>query len=54
MILSCLAKDPAQRPQTAGELSRRLADLEGAERWDAAAAQAWWDAHLPAGAGSPA
>ena len=43
MILSCLAKDPAQRPQTAAELSRRLADVEGAERWSTATARIWWD-----------
>ena len=54
VILACLAKDPAQRPQTATELSRRLADVEGAERWSAATARTWWDAHLPVSAGSPA
>jgi hypothetical protein len=41
-------------PQTAGELSRRLADVEGAERWSTATARVWWDTHLPVGAGSPA
>jgi serine/threonine-protein kinase len=54
VILSCLAKEPAQRPQSAGELSRRLAEIEGAERWNAATARAWWDAHMPVSAGSPA
>ena len=38
----------------APELSRRLADLEGAPRWNTAAARAWWDAYLPAGPGVPA
>jgi eukaryotic-like serine/threonine-protein kinase len=54
MVLSCLAKDPAQRPQTPAELSRRLAEVAGAERWNVATARAWWDAHLPATPVSPA
>ena len=54
VILACLAKDPAQRPQTATELSRRLADMAGAERWNVATARTWWNAHLPVSAGSPA
>ena len=54
VILACLAKDPAQRPQTAGELSRRLTAVEGSERWSTATARVWWDTHLPLGAGSPA
>jgi eukaryotic-like serine/threonine-protein kinase len=54
VILSCLAKNRAQRPQSARELSRRLAKVEGAERWNAAAARAWWDMNLPVSAGHPA
>jgi hypothetical protein len=33
LVLSCLAKDPAARPQTARELSRRLASVKGANDW---------------------
>jgi hypothetical protein len=54
VILTCLAKDPAQRPQTAAELSRRLVTVAGSERWNVATARAWWDAHLPVSAESPA
>jgi len=54
VILACLAKDPAQRPQSARELSRRLAEMEGGDRWSAATARAWWDANMPVSAGSPA
>ena len=48
VILRCLAKDRSQRPQSAGELSRRLSAVAGAERWNAARARTWWDEHLPA------
>jgi hypothetical protein len=30
LVLSCLLKDPAKRPQSARELSRRLGAIEGA------------------------
>jgi serine/threonine-protein kinase len=33
LVLSCLAKDPAARPQTARELAGRLASVEGANDW---------------------
>jgi serine/threonine-protein kinase len=46
--MSCLAKDPADRPQTAKELSHRLAAIEGQNRWTEDHARAWWAAHHPA------
>jgi serine/threonine-protein kinase len=47
LVLSCLAKDPADRPQ-AKELSRQLAGLEGANAWTEERARDWWAKHRPA------
>ncbi len=44
VVLACLEKDPANRPQDAGELRRRLAAC-AVEPWDAESARTWWSAH---------
>jgi serine/threonine-protein kinase len=50
LVLDCLAKDPASRPQSARELSRRLAEAAGTDAWTQERAREWWQAHQPAGA----
>lgn len=45
LVLSCLAKDPAHRPQSARELSLRLAELEGGSAWTQERAREWWATH---------
>ncbi len=42
VILACLAKDPTDRPRSAGELIRMLERLSVPE-WTVSEAEAWWD-----------
>ena len=44
-----LAKDPADRPQSARELSLRLAELDDVPAWTQERARDWWVTHQPAG-----
>ena len=47
LVMACLEKDPAARPQTAGAVDAALADCEREERWTPAQARRWWDTHHP-------
>lgn len=49
IVLSCLAKDPEQRPRNARVLAHLLmnADLAGSPAWDETQMHTWWELHLP-------
>ena len=47
VVLACLEKEPALRPQTAVDLRERL-EACGVEPWDREAALAWWREYPPA------
>ena len=50
IVLACLAKHPADRPQTADELAARLQSVRTADEWTPLRARDWWDLNRP-GAG---
>jgi serine/threonine-protein kinase len=49
IVLACLAKDPAARPQSADELAARLGSVRLEKEWTVERAREWWDRHRPAG-----
>jgi serine/threonine-protein kinase len=47
LVLRCLAKDPAERPQTAGDLACDLAGIPLERPWTLERAVKWWRLHSP-------
>lgn len=47
LIMACLQKDPALRPQNAGELLEMAYGCGCASEWGQTAAREWWQTHLP-------
>ena len=47
VILSCLEKDPARRPQGAQDLARMLESCRNRNDWNRDRAQRWWRTHAP-------
>ncbi len=52
IVMACLEKDPANRPQTADELAEMLANCDLGGVWNRRAARDWWEANVPPGAQS--
>jgi hypothetical protein len=50
IILSCLAKDPAERPASAQDLACQLQDCPLDRPWTPERAHRWWELHRPADA----
>jgi serine/threonine-protein kinase len=47
IIMSCLAKDPAQRPALAQDLARQLERCAVERPWTPERAHRWWELHRP-------
>jgi hypothetical protein len=54
VVLSCLAKDPDDRPRDAATLARQLTELSVAYPWTTGDARAWWEKRGATFAGRPA
>jgi serine/threonine-protein kinase len=45
IVHSCLAKDPADRPQSANALAEQLRAVRFSDPWTLERATGWWDSH---------
>jgi serine/threonine-protein kinase len=46
VVMTCLEKEPAKRPQSAEQLLRMLETCQTRGTWDNGAAKRWWERHL--------
>jgi serine/threonine-protein kinase len=53
LVLSCLAKEPDDRPPSAEWLAARLAECEAAGAWTPARAKEWWEQNFTTAAAAP-
>ena len=47
LLLRCLNKDPARRPQSVAVLTKLLSSIEVDEPWTEERAEQWWQKHSP-------
>ena len=47
LVLACLEKDPAKRPQSAEQLLRMVRRCQSGASWNHDTARGWWQTHLP-------
>jgi hypothetical protein len=47
LVLACLEKDPAKRPQDAKAVLRLIEACQARQEWDEETARVWWEQHLP-------
>ena len=52
LVMACLQKDPAMRPQNAGELLNMAYGCHCTDSWGQKEARDWWQVHLPQLTGS--